>query len=473
MKTLCTTSLLSLLLFVSACRQVRPEQEFDLAPDMPKTFSLYTEGERSLSPWWQDFDEPELARLIDTALKDNLSVQESWARLRQAQLVARKVKGSRKGNVQYDAGTRHGRQHNDIIGETNVEEYSIGLSGSYEVDLWGKLAAGQSAAELDSVAALGDVKTAMMTVSARIAELWIRIIAEQERQRLLQEQIQSNEDLLEVLEFRLANTDTTTLLDVLQQRQTIATTKSALPGSRLREEIHQLELAVLLGRNPQGKTLDKTHRLPAVKALPALGLPADLLAYRPDVAAAGLRLEGANWRVAVAKADRLPALRLTGTWRFASGGLTSLLDNWIMTLASSLTGPIFDGNTRKLEVQRTRAVVDQRLLQYKSTVLTAIKDVESALVREKRQRENIAALEAEMKISQETLDEAKQRYLNGAGDYLAVINARLKQQRVELDLLQQQAELVVYRISLYRALGGPWLNESLREFEPSNKQVDE
>ena len=182
-------------------------------------------------------------------------------------------------------------------------------------------------------------------------------------------------------------------------------------------------------------------------------------ANRPDVRAAGLRLRAADWKVSAARANRLPGINLTGGLNYGSGQLDLLFNNWVLSLAGSLTAPIIDGKARAAEVDRTRAVVDQNLAVYRDTVLGAVKEVEDALVSEIKEQEHITALKQQMEAAQRALGEARTRYLKGIADYLPVLTQILSVQRLERDLIQKRTELILYRVGLYRALGGTWTKD--------------
>jgi outer membrane protein TolC len=137
-----------------------------------------------------------------------------------------------------------------------------------------------------------------------------------------------------------------------------------------------------------------------------------------------------------------------------------LFDNWLLSLAGNLTAPVFDGKRRAAEVDRSLAVVDENLAAYHKTVLTAIKEVEDALVNETKQREHINGLEKVTATARKALTEAGNRYRKGLTDYLPVLTQLLTVQGLERELIQKQANLLEVRISLYRALGGTW-TESL------------
>jgi outer membrane protein TolC len=204
--------------------------------------------------------------------------------------------------------------------------------------------------------------------------------------------------------------------------------------------------------------------MPVIGQLPALGLPADLLANRPDVRAAGLRLQATEWQVAAARANRLPAIRLAAGAQYGRNDLDLLFDTWLLSLAANLTAPIFDGGRRAAEVDRTQAEADENLWAYRRIVLTAIKEVEDALENETRQLEHIEGLIAVREAAQNGLQEAIGRYRNGLSDYLPVLTQLLVVQDLERDLISQRALLVLYRVGLYRALGGGW--STYAELEP-------
>ena len=220
------------------------------------------------------------------------------------------------------------------------------------------------------------------------------------------------------------------------------------------------ELAVLLGRPPRADLALNQKKMPTVGPLPPLGLPADLLAARPDVQAAGMRLQVADWQLAEARANRLPALSIGAGAQYGPEELDLLFDTWLLSLAANLTAPIFDAGRRAAEVDRVQATVDENLWAYRRVVLTAVKEVEDALERETRQREHIEALKAVMTAARRGLEEALARYRRGLSDYLPVLTQLIAVQDLERDMIEQREALIRYRIGLYRALGGSWSSMS-------------
>jgi multidrug efflux system outer membrane protein len=453
-------NLIMISLLAISCSPFRPQVRKSPEGILPKTFSLYTPQAEHTDRWWEEFNDRELNALVDTALSDSLTLKEAWARLNQTRALAVKAGSDLYPDLTANAGGFYGRQKTDTGlqqgGTTRrVKDHSLGLSTNYELDLWGRISSEREAAELEATATREDLNTAVMTLAAEVTNRWANIISQRMQKRLLQKQLKTNMTYLELVELRFRKS-MVSALDVYQQRQVVEKIRAEIPLAEAREQLLLHELALLLGKLPRTPLEINRDVLPSLSGIPATGLPADLLAKRPDVRASGLRLKSADWQVAAARAARLPAISLAATASYGADQLDLLFNNWILKLAGSLAAPIFDGNRRKAEVDRTRAVADQNLALYRETVLTAVKEVEDALISETKQREHIEALELQMDAAQRALDQAVLRYRKGVDNYLPVLTQLLTVQGLERDLIQRQTELVIYRVSLYRALGGTW-----------------
>jgi NodT family efflux transporter outer membrane factor (OMF) lipoprotein len=289
------------------------------------------------------------------------------------------------------------------------------------------------------------------------------------QKNLLHEQLRINQTLLELVELRFHKA-LVSALDVYQQKQIVENVQADIPLVEETEQLLLNELAALLGKPPRTALAITRSQLPEPSPLPPTGLPSDLLASRPDVRAAGLRLRAADWQIAAARANRLPNLSLTAQARYGDSELDVLFDNWLLSLAANLTAPLIDGGYRAAEVDRTRALADENLAAYRHKVLTAIKEVEDALISETKQREHIEALRQVHVTARRALEEAGVRYRNGLNDYLPVLTQLLTVQGLERDLIRAQADLLITRIRLHRALGGAW-TDSLGPSETDQPQA--
>jgi len=442
--------IIALCLLTTSCAIYAPKDRL-LNEQIPEQFSIYSEKVPSIGTfWWESFQSLELNGLIEEVLTNSPSIQQAWARLAQADAVATKAGAGRLPSISANANATASRDSTTL---NNTHLYSLGLSTAYEVDLWGRIKSQTEAAALDRDASHEQLNTVAITLSAQTANLWTGVVAQHLQTDLLRKQLEANKTSLELIELRFKKS-LATALDVYQQRQAVAATEARIPPAELREQLLKNQLTALLGRTDfQGLEL-LDEKLPTLGKLPSIGIPADVLANRPDVRRAGVRLRAADWSVSSARADRLPAIRLTASADYKNIKSSDLFDDWFANLVGGVTGPIFEGGRRHAEVKRTRAVVDERLAEYRETVLNAIREVEDALISEEKQREHWVALTQNLELSRNSYREAVSRYRNGLIDYLPVLVELVRFQTLERDQIEAQRGLLQTRIDLHRALGG-------------------
>ncbi|BBO89440.1 efflux transporter outer membrane subunit [Desulfosarcina ovata] len=448
--------ILGILMLVS-CAPFQPERIPDAPGPLPGTFAIYNAAVDVTLPWWPSLGSPELNRLIDEALSGSFTLKESWARLRQTEALAIQAGAERFPAVTASGSAESTRGRTRTTSNTSLwrESYLLALAGSYELDFWGRIRSAQEAALLDVSASRADLQTAAMTLTATVADRWLQILSLKRQEKLLREQLQSSQTFLELIELRFRKA-MVSALDVYQQKQVVENIRAKIPLIEAETRLLEHELAVLIGRPPRADLELTQAQMPTIGPLPAVGLPADLLAHRPDVREAGLRLRAAGWQVAEARANRLPKLQLGADLQYGPNELDLFFDTWLISLAANLTAPIFDGGRLAAAVDLTRAQEDENLWAYRQAVLTAVKEVEDALESEARQREHIHGLAAVMEAARRGFEEAVQRYRRGLSDYLPVLTQLIAVQDLEQNLIQQQETLVRYRIALHRALGGDW-----------------
>lgn len=401
--------------------------------------------------WWEELGSAELNRLMDAAFRGNLDVAQAWARLRQAEAQA--VQAAAVGKIQAtgngSAGTRR------VRGNT-TDTFGLGLTLAYEVDLWGRIRAGTQAAELAVLASEQDAEATALALSGSLARTWLDYRATLARIAVVESQLATGARQLELLQVRQRQA-LSHAVDVLQQRQQLASLESSLPSLRERQATLELQLRLLLGLPPHAPLELATGDLPSLPDALPLGLPARLLEQRPDIRAAWLRLRAQEWAVAQAEAARLPSLNLTGSGTYNADRIADLFDNWALNLAGSLTAPLLDGGRRKAAGEQADALADERFLAYRRVVLAALHEVADALARDGWRRTHLERLEEEFRLATETLGETQRRYRSGLSDYLPVLTALASQQRAELALVAARADVLANRIDLCRAVGGPVL----------------
>ncbi|AKJ63988.1 efflux transporter outer membrane subunit [Kiritimatiella glycovorans] len=454
-------SALILVLFSAGCVLNRPEIPDEPAPALPERYAEGHAVRHAPDRWWTAFDSPELDRLIARTLEGNYDLEQALARIDQARALARRSRSGLFPSLDVESAASVSRTRVDdgrTVARDSNNAYGLDLVSLWELDLWGRVRAQTRARELDRDAAVEAGHDLALSLTAETAVRWLNLIHHNRRIERVRAQIEANRQSLELLEHRFGQ-GTGTALDVLQQRELLAATRALLPPLESRRDTLRHELAVLLGRAPGTAEIEiSTPSLPEPGPVPDAGIPCTLLDRRPDIRQARYRLEAAGWDVGAARADRLPRISLTAAQRYGDpNGLDLLLDNWSQSLAAGLTAPLFDAGRRRAEVERARAAAREALAAYRSTVLTAVREVSDALVRETNQSETVHRLSTQLEQSRATLEESRFRYRKGQADYLTVLSALTRTQELERRLIRARFERLSFRIELYRALGGDWM----------------
>lgn len=404
--------------------------------------------------WWLSFADPTLDRLAEQALSGNLSLQVAWDRLDQARAVARRAGADLWPQLNGEAGASTTRLRTGSQNES-FNDFSLGLSASYEVDLWGRINSQREAAELDAIASAELLQSAALTLTASVAATWYGLVQQREQILLLQQQLATNQKTLELVSMQF-RTGQVGIADLLQQRLVVENRRGEQALARAREQVLLNQLAILLGLPPDRVPQLAPANLGSLPPLPATGLQSDLIERRPDVRAAWLQLRAADQRVAAAVADRFPRLNLTGRATTTSEEIENLFDDWLSTLAANLLAPLVDGGRRVAEADRARAAAAEALHAYGQTVLQALAEVEDALVRELRQQEHLSSIDRQLELAAQATERIRDRYLNGAVDYQRVLASILSEQQLQRTRIDASGELYTNRINLCRALAGGW-----------------
>jgi multidrug efflux system outer membrane protein len=453
-------AIIAAMVILAGCAVHSPEPRSGSPLPLPDKYALYSSGEKGPGMWWKAFESDELNRLVTVALAGNFDLKSAYARLRKAQALFEKTGANKYPKLDMDAkgSVQERRAESSSTGRnvtTDSESWSLGAAASYEVDLWGRLGSERRADALSARAAKEDLEAAAVTVAASVTKTWVNILALRHEITILKEQIQASQSLLELLTLRFQN-GKSSALDVSQQQESLASLRADLPLKQLQVATLVNSLALLLGKASAQDIQVRESRLPSLIPLPASGLPAELLAARPDVRAAGLRVGSADWDVVTARASRLPKLNLSAGAALNAASTSLLFDNWLLSLAANLTAPLFDGGQRAAEVARTRAVAEEKLSDYAKTVAQAVKEVEDNLVSEARQQEYLVLLKEQLEAARITLKNAQLQYQNGQSEYRNYLSGWTSVQLLERKLVTQKAALINYRVDLYRALGGDW-----------------
>jgi outer membrane protein, multidrug efflux system len=461
----------ALVCSLSGCAIVSPQ----LKPDVPVAGAWNEagpgDGARVSPTWWTSFGSPELQSLTEQALAGSPDLAIATERVNQAEAQVRVAGASLFPVLSASAGASGHRTGTTSGASAAVVDSSgnVGLTASYELDLWGRNRAGVRSAQSSAAASRFDRDTAQVTLVSGVATSYFDVLALRARLAIARDNLATAQQVLDLVSARARN-GVASALDVSRQEATVLSQRAALLPLEQQERQTLAALAVLLGRPPEG--FDVKGRGIADLSVPAIdpGLPAELLVRRPDVASAEAQLGAANADVAAARAAMLPSITLTGTAGLATSALTSLATGGATAaigIAASLLQPIFDGG--RLRGQKSIAESRERELveTYRKAILAAFEDVEQALAGTSRLGQQEQLQEDVQTRARESQRLAEIRYRGGADDLLTVLDAQRTLFAAQDQLAQTQLSRLQAAVSLYKALGGGWSASDAAASRPS------
>ena len=406
--------------------------------------------------WWKVFADPVLDGLVERAAAHNTSIQEAAARLAQARALVRHADADRAPQIGIGASAARGAGANAANGSTPATLASAGADLSYEIDLFGRLARASDAAVLDAKAREALLQSTRLLVQAEVAQTYLALRAIDDERTLVRETVAAYEGTLRLTQRRHQAGDIAEL-DVARVESELASTESeALALDRRRAELEHA-LAVLVGDAASNFNLDTGEWTTALPRIPA-GIPATVLARRPDVSAAQSGLLAAQARVGVARAAWFPSVSLTASGGFASPEIGDLF-KWSARawgVGALLSLPIFDGGRREAGVQGAQAQLDAAGAAYRAQVLVAFKEVEDHLSALRLLQEQARAQARAVTSAKRATVLSESRYRNGMDSQLELLDARRSELRNRRQELQVRAGQYQATVSLIRALGGGW-----------------
>ncbi|WP_313201859.1 efflux transporter outer membrane subunit [Pseudomonas sp.] len=456
-------SLLSLCLGLAACSLPPVPPSGIAAPSAWQSTTLQPAASLPSAQWWQGFDSAELGRLVERARSNAHDLGAATARVRQAQARAVIAGAPLLPELRFELdGSRQRLLHGEGYDQLDVSQYertstSFGMQlvASYEIDFWGGLRAARASALHSLDASRFDRQTVELTLVSSVANSYLQGLALEEQLRIARLNLRNARDVLALVETR-QRAGSATRLELAQQRSLVAAQERQVPLLEQQWQDNRVTLATLLGDPVQAlptprETLATVH-WPHIGS----GVPSELLARRPDIAAAEARLAAASANVQVARAALLPKVTLGANLGTGARTLPEVFDSTYYTLTAGLVAPIFNNGRLRAAQQLAEAEQDELLESYRSSILAGFADVEKALnaihgIEQQRQWQD-----QEVEQAQLAFGLAQRRYAAGAETLLSV----LETQRTLYLAQDQQARLRLARlqgsVALYKALGGGW-----------------
>jgi len=438
--------------------------------------------------WWRGFGSPQLDALIAQARAGNQDIAAAVARVVQADAQLRQAGAallptlSATGSYQYQrTGYVQGIGSVSSLGGSSPGAASLGgaslgaggshyeefrtytgqFSAAYQLDFWGKARAATESARASAAYSRFDAQTTALTVVTNVANTWFTALAYQDRLAVAERNVADAEMVLRVIRGRL-DVGTANALDVAQEEAQVATQRASVPNLRSQMRQQVIALGILVGQPPEAipaAYLNGPGSLTSL-ALPAVspGIPSDLLARRPDVAAAEAQLIAANASVKQARAAFFPQLQLTAAGGVESGALAALFGpgSALLQLGGSLTQPIFDGGTLRGQLEQARGRAQELVADYRRAVLQAFTDVDTALTAYQYATEQESLQRRAVAVAQRAAEVARAQLLAGTVDVTTVLQAQTTLYTAQDTLAQVRLVRFQSLLNLYKALGGGW-----------------
>lgn len=426
--------------------------------DLPTTWSAAAPSSSpksidTLAAWWARFGDATLTSLVEQALAANTDVATAQAALRQARALA-DVQSARLGPT---VGADGSAQRSRSQGIPTSNSFRAGFDASWEPDIFGGNHAASSAAALSADASAANLGDVQVSVAAEVALSYLTLRSTEARLSIAQSNLAVQEETLQISQWRV-QAGLATSLDSEQARSAVEQTRAQIPALQTTIAQTRHQLALLTGRTVAQLQLPVNAALPALPADLALSFPAETLRQRADVRAAELRVSAAAQQIVQADAARYPSFNLSGSLGLSAltlGGLTGG-GSIASSLLASVSVPIFDGGAAKAQVRAEQAAYDQARESHRATVLTALKDVEDALVALKGDRARLGNLSNAAEAAANAALLARQRYSSGLVDFQTVLDTQRSLLSTQDSVASAGADLATDHVRLYKALGGGW-----------------
>ena len=421
---------------------------------LPGAFTL-TGTKSQPDQWWKALSDKKLNALIDTALGGNFDLRIAWNRVDQSRAMADAAGAGTLPSVSASGGLARMTSESSPAGRVTATNYSLGLAATYELDLWGRVRSTRDAARIDLLSTRENLQSAAITVSGQVANTWYQLVGQRAQIRLLDEQMVVNAKQLEIMELRFG-AGQVAATSLLQQQRVVESVKGERITAASAAKVLEHQLAMLLGSTPGTIRIPENGGFPVIQDIPKTGIPAELVRRRPDVRTAELRVQSADRRAAAAVANQFPKISLSASTETSAGGVGQLFDSWLVNLAGNVTAPLFQGGALRAEVRRTKAVVSEKVNTYGKVVLSAIEEVESALVRESHQAAYVKNVDEQTRLARIASEQKLDYYSKGTITFDSYLTTLLDLQRLQRTQVNARQGLVLYRIALHRALAGRW-----------------
>lgn len=437
---------------VSGCTKLRTEYQRP-AVTLPDAWQQVSSGQAVLAGerWWQAFADPTLDALLTQVLARNNDLALAGLKLQQARLEADLTDSNLYPTPAVSAQSQATKALDSSRDST--QRHSATAELSYELDLWGRLASQRDASRWEAEATEQDRAATALSLIGTTATLYWQIAYLNETIALSEASLQDTQRARDLTRLKY-QAGAISGLDLLQAEQDLASQEAALTQARQQRVTQRHALALLLDGPPE-RTLPERQSLQPLRVpeVPA-GLPAELLARRPDLRASELRLRATLAKVDDKRLSLYPELTLTGSGGSSSESLSKLLSNPIGSLGASLTLPFVDWHKQRLNVQVAQNEYDQAVVGFRKSLYAALGEVEDSLSARDHYQQQAHYLSQSLELAQRSEQLAEVRYRQGATGVQEWLDEQKKRRDAESALAQNRQDQLNNQMKLYQALGG-------------------
>ena len=413
--------------------------------------------------WWKKFDDALLDSLITIATERNLSAMEALTNIRIAKAGWRMTQGELLPTLNLSAGWTREKASGNLSQTGDTEAwygyFSSAISMSWEVDVFGKIFKRAQAQKRAFQATEEEYRATMVTLCAEVASAYFSLRQSQAEMRVLRDNAQSQKEIMDIVEARY-ETGFASKLDVAQARSVYYSTLASIPSmqSSIEQYINALTILLALFPGSINERLEVPKPLPDFVEAVAVGVPANLLRRRPDVRAAELSVEQKAALLGATKRDWLPAFYLNGTVGYSANNIDKLIRSRSMQweIAPTMTWNIFSGGNRINATIEAKAELEQSIIMFNSTMLTAVQEVSNAMSLYRNSILSIETLKETVRQGEETLELSLELYKQGLTQFQSVLDAQRSLLSYQDNLVRSQGYSLAALVQLYKALGGGW-----------------
>ena len=413
--------------------------------------------------WWEQFQDTTLQKLIKTALDNNKNYLIAISRIEEA----RASLGYTRSDIYPSVNIGADATRTNFNGTSQIDAYSaysITPGISWEIDFWGKLRRANESAKASLLATEFGRQKIMTSLISDVIGSYFLLLDYNARYEISVKTYTSRKEYMEIIQARF-DKGIVPEIDLNHSQIQEAQAESSIYLYQRLVSKTEYALSILLGKTPGKITKGLILKEQIVPPEIPPGLPSDLLKRRPDIKEAEHYLVAQNAKIGMAQAMRFPSISLTGLLGVASGDLSTLTsqDAGVWAVSGGLLSPVFQfgKNKQRVEIEKNRT--NQALLVYEQTFLVALREVEDALVDIATLKEELKARKRQVQAAEKAAELAKLRYDKGISSYLEVLESNRQLFDAELVTTQTFEMYLIAYVSLYKTLGGGWLEDTYPE----------